>query len=173
MRWMTVVTMAVAMAATTAGMGQAAQSSNTAPPAMPNVAGQEDSMAMLMEHGKKVLAKAAASADGSATEVLNRYPGYYTMLVARVKSGQVEVHTGYDDFFFIVDGELTETVGGKAEMKPIATPGELRAAAMMGGTPHVLRKGDIMHVQADALHWTTLQPGKTVIYYVIKIAAAK
>ncbi len=170
MRWMMSMVM---LAAVTAGAQAPAAPAKA--PVMTNKAAQEDTQAMLLERGKVLLAKAATSADGSSSEVLNQYAGYYTMLVARTRSGIVEIHANVDDFFFVLDGELTEIAGGKtpADAKEIS-PGEMRAAKMNGGEPHVLRKGgDVMHIAANTPHITTVPAGKTVIYYVIKVGVRK
>jgi mannose-6-phosphate isomerase-like protein (cupin superfamily) len=173
MRWILALTMGAAMSAATLAMGQSSPGSNAAPAAFPNLPGQADLSATLAERGKKLLARAATSADGSASEVLNRYPGYYTMLVARVRSGQVEQHAGYEDFFFVLDGELTEIVGGKTGAMKEVSPGESRASAMEGGNPSRLRLGDVMHIAVNVPHQTTVPAGKTVVYYVIKVGVKK
>jgi mannose-6-phosphate isomerase-like protein (cupin superfamily) len=154
-------------------VGQTAKSSNSAPPVFTNKPGQADGSQMLAERGQKLLARAAKSPDGSASEVLNRYNGYYTMLVARVRSGLVEQHAEYEDFFFVLQGELTEVVGGKVGAVKEISPGELRANTMTGGTPNRLQLGEVMHIAAGVPHQTTVPPGKTVFYYVIKEAVKK
>jgi hypothetical protein len=170
MGWMTGVVMMAAMT-----VAAQAQTAPAVKPVMTNKPWQEDTQAMLLERGKTLLAKAAKSADGSASEMLNQYAGYYTLLVARTRSGIVEVHANYDDLFFVLDGELTEVAGGTmpADAKEIS-PGEMRAAKMNGGTPNLLRKGgDIIHIAANTPHITTIPAGKTVVYYVIKVGVRK
>lgn len=167
MRWMTAAMMGAAMAAGTMAMGQQSPSSTVAAAVLPNKPAQLDSAAMLRERGRALLAKAAKSADGSASEVLNRYNGYYTLLVARVRSGTMEQHAEYDDFFFVLDGELTEYVGGQVGASHEIAPGELRGD-MTGGTAYRVAPGETMHISAGLPHRTTVPAGKTVVYYVIK-----
>jgi len=173
MRWMMSL---VVMAVMTGG----AQAQKAAAPVMPatvpvmtNKPAQEDTDAMLLARGKVLLVKAATSADGSASEVLNQYAGYYTMLATRTRSGVVELHKSFDDFLIILDGELTETVGGTMENAKEIAPGEVRAPSMTGGTPHVMHKGDVLHIAANLTHQAAVPAGKTVIYYVIKVGTPK
>ena len=57
--------------------------------------------AQLLDRAKH-LREAAAHGDGSASEVLERYPRHYTMLAFRNRSGLGEEHWNYADVFYIL-----------------------------------------------------------------------
>jgi mannose-6-phosphate isomerase-like protein (cupin superfamily) len=123
--------------------------------------------------GKSLLEEAGKSPTGIASATLEKYPGHYTMLTARTKSGGAEMHADWNDIFFILDGEATEVTGGTIVDPKEVSPGETRGTKVEGGTPTPMRKGDIIHIVPNTPHQTVLAPGKTFTYYVIKVAAAK
>ncbi len=114
--------------------------------------------------------QAQSSPSGLAGVTLKKYPGHFTMLTARAKSGGAEQHTHWSDIFVVLDGEATVIVGGTTEDGKETTPGEVRGTRVIGGTEHIIRKGDIVHISPGVPHQTILAPGKTFTYYVIKVA---
>src|ERR1700761_4837888 len=83
----------------------------------------------------KVLAAAAASPSGSANQQLDTLPNSYTLVVARVHTGDSELHKEYADQFVILHGNLTLVTGGTLT-NPKAQPGqpnEIRAPGLEGG----------------------------------------
>ena len=44
-----------------------------------------------------------------------------------------------------------------------------RGTRIEGGTPHVMHPGDIVHIAAGTPHQTVVDPGKTFVYFVVKI----
>jgi len=127
----------------------------------------------IAKQGSEVLAAARKSASGSSGVKLEAYPGHFTMLTARVKSGGAELHKHFNDILIVVDGEATEVVGGTLTEPQEVSPGEFHGSGIVGGERHVMRKGDIIHISADTPHQTLLSPGATFTYYVIKIEAPK
>jgi mannose-6-phosphate isomerase-like protein (cupin superfamily) len=122
----------------------------------------------LAERGKALLDK-ARQGSGSAGVTLSRYPGHYTMLTARTASGGAEVHQRYADFLFVVDGEGTELTGGTV-IDPKTNPGgEIRGTRLEGATPHILHKGDVIHIPAGTPHQSIQAPGQTITIFVIKV----
>lgn len=122
----------------------------------------------LAERGK-ALVQQAKSGSGSAGITLSRYPGHYTMLTARSASGGAEVHGHFADFLIVVDGEGTELTGGTV-VDPKNNPnGEIRGTRLDGATPHVLHKGDVIHIPAGTPHQAIEAPGQTITIFVIKI----
>lgn len=119
---------------------------------------------------KTLLADARKSPSGMAGVTLEKYPGHLTMLTVRMKSGGAEVHAAFDDFFIVEDGEATVLIGGTLVDPKEASPGEMRGSGLTGATPHVIRKGDVMHISPGVPHQTTVAPGNTFTYYVIKVA---
>lgn len=116
-----------------------------------------------------LLTKAQASPSGMATETLKKYPGHFTMLTVRLKSGGAEQHDRASDIFVVISGEATELVGGTIADRTSSAPGEVRGSHVAGGTEHVMRQGDIVHIAPGTPHQTLVAPGQTFIYYVIKV----
>lgn len=125
-------------------------------------------MDQLAEQGKALVEK-AKSGSGSAGITLSRYPGHYTMLTARSKSGGAEVHGHFADFLIVVDGEGTELTGGTVVDPKNQPNGEIRGTRLDGATPHVLHKGDIIHIPAGTPHQAIEAPGQTITIFVIKV----
>lgn len=122
----------------------------------------------------EITAKAAellkiAQAGGNGSVTLKKYGDHITMLTVRTKSGGAEQHNAWNDIFVVVDGEATEMIGGTIVDSKESSPGELRGTRVEGGVPHVMRKGDVVHISPGTPHQTMLAPGKTFTYYVIKV----
>ncbi|MBW8747350.1 MAG: hypothetical protein JF584_07275 [Acidobacteria bacterium] len=117
------------------------------------------------------MAKARTSDTGVYSETLKEYGNHKTMLAARAKTGAPEYHEAWSDFFVVLDGEFTMLVGGKlTDQHQIGgKPGELTGSGIEGGTKVALKKGDVFHLQPKTPHQAVLTPGKTLLYYVIKV----
>jgi hypothetical protein len=123
---------------------------------------------------KELTAKALASTSGLASVVLDKFPGGQLQLFVRAgKDGGGESHANFNDVLIIEDGEVNIVTGGTIVDAKEASPGEMRGSQLEGGTPHLLHKGDVMHIAPGVPHQTILIPGKTVTYYVVKVAAPK
>lgn len=125
----------------------------------------------LEEQARSMLADALKSPSGIASVTLEKYPGHFTMLTVRTKSGGAEMHGQWNDIFVVLDGEATELIGGTIVDQKSAPGGETRGTRVEGGTPTPMRKGDVIHISPNTPHQTVLAPGKTFTYYVIKVAA--
>jgi mannose-6-phosphate isomerase-like protein (cupin superfamily) len=132
-----------------------------------------DSAAAIEAQARTLLAQAEKSPSGLATVTLKKYPDHSTMLVVRTKSGGAEMHAGFNDIFFVLDGEATEMTGGTIVDPKEVSPGETRGEKVEGGVSTAMRKGDVIHIDPDIPHQIILAPGATFTYYVIKIAAGK
>jgi mannose-6-phosphate isomerase-like protein (cupin superfamily) len=121
----------------------------------------------LAERGKALLDK-ARHGSGSAAITLSHYPGHYTMLTARTGNGGAEVHQHFADFLFVVDGEGTELTGGTVVDPKEIGDGEIRGTRLEGATPHVLHKGDVIHIPAGTPHQSIEAPGQTITIFVVK-----
>lgn len=117
------------------------------------------------------LEQARNKPDGSVSTTLERYPGHSTMLTARTKPGGAELHQHFNDIFVVLDGEAVEMTGGTIENAKETSPGEIRGARVVGGTPHLMHKGDVVHISPGTPHQTIVPPGKYFLYYVIKVQA--
>ena len=124
--------------------------------------------AELAQRGKALLDQ-ARQGSGSAGITLARYHGHYTMLTARTGSGGGELHAHYSDFLIVVDGEGTEMTGGTMVDPKEGANGETRGKTLEGATPHVLHKGDVIHIPAGTPHQAIEAPGQSITIFVIKV----
>jgi mannose-6-phosphate isomerase-like protein (cupin superfamily) len=127
--------------------------------------------AQIDKQAHEFLEQARTKPDGSVSTTLERYPGHLTMLTARTKPGGAELHQHWNDFFIVLDGEATEVTGGTIEDAKETTPGEIRGKRVVGGTPHPMHKGDVIHIAPGTPHQTVVPEGKYFLYYVIKVQA--
>jgi quercetin dioxygenase-like cupin family protein len=119
--------------------------------------------------GAAQLIKAKQSESGSAGVTLAKYPGHYTMISARSKSGGAEVHAHFSDFLIVIDGEGTELTGGTVVEPKEGADGETRGLRLEGATSHTLHKGDVIHIPAATPHQAIEAPGQTLTLFVIKV----
>jgi len=140
------------------------------PPAAPVIETSPEVLNLdaLAAQGEELLAKARAGI-GSSGITLANYKGHYTMLTARTKSGGGELHQHYADFLFVIAGEGTELTGGTILTPKDLSDGEVRGTGLEGATPHVLHKGDVIHIPAGTPHQAIEAPGQTITIYVIKV----
>jgi mannose-6-phosphate isomerase-like protein (cupin superfamily) len=157
-------TAAVLLAAGSCGLAFA-----QAPSAAPSVAQLDKYTPQeLAEKAQTLKQQAEQSATGSASMVLEKYPGHFTMLGFRDRSGGAELHKNYADIDVVLDGTCTLVVGGTIPDAKTTGPGEVRGASVQGGQSTVLHKGDILHIPANVPHQMLLPPGGTLTYFVIK-----
>ena len=130
---------------------------------------EQRSAADLSKQGVTLLEEARKRPDGLLAVTLEQYAGHLTMLAARSKSGEAELHEHVADVFVILDGEATEVVGGTVQGPKEVSPGEIRGTRVVSGTAHALRKGDILHIAANTPHQAIVPAGGHVVYYVIKV----
>ena len=123
----------------------------------------------LAARGAEQLEKAKGSASGSSGMTLATYPGHYTMITARIKSGGAEVHAHFSDFVFVVEGEGAELTGGTVVEPKEDEKGETRGMRLEGATSHALHKGDVIHIPAGTPHQAIEAPGQTITIFVIKV----
>jgi mannose-6-phosphate isomerase-like protein (cupin superfamily) len=164
------VGVSAALVSATLLLPQTQKDATPPPPAAPVIVTSPEVLNFdtLAAQGEELLAKARAG-NGSSGITLANYKGHYTMLTARTKSGGGELHGHYADFLFVIAGEGTELTGGTM-MNPKDLPdGEVRGTGLEGATPHVLHKGDVIHIPAGTPHQAIQAPGQTITIYVIKV----
>jgi len=125
--------------------------------------------AQLHKFGEKLKAEALKSPDGIAVMNLEKYPGHFTMLTCRTKTGGAEEHAHFSDIFYVVEGDATLMTGGSLADAKTISPGETRGTAVTGGTPHKLSAGEFVHISPNTPHQLVLAPGHHFLYYVIKV----
>jgi hypothetical protein len=126
------------------------------------------SQAELLNQATALLAKARTDPGGMADITLATYPGHSVWMVARTKTGQVEVHRKNADNMVVLDGEATVVTGGTIVDGKDTSPDEVRGNKMDGGVLHVMHKGDTLHIDANVPHQTIVAPGKTISIYIVK-----
>ncbi|MDE3187213.1 MAG: hypothetical protein KGM96_06780 [Acidobacteriota bacterium] len=126
------------------------------------------SSAQLMERAQH-LRQLAAKGAGVASETLEKYPGHYTMLAFRDRTGGAEEHQNFADIFYILDGRATLLTGGEVVDSKTGTPGEIRGTSVKGGSAQELRTGDVVHIPAGMPHQMLLPQGGTITYFVVKV----
>ncbi|HEY6488205.1 MAG: hypothetical protein WCC26_18110 [Terracidiphilus sp.] len=115
------------------------------------------------------LRKLARLGDGSASEVLKKYPQHAIHLLVRSRNGGAEQHARFEDLFFVLEGRAALLTGGTvADAKTIAS-GEVRGSAVEGGLVQDLRAGDVAHVPAGLPHQMLVSGDKFVTCLVVKI----
>jgi mannose-6-phosphate isomerase-like protein (cupin superfamily) len=120
----------------------------------------------------KILTELARRSEtGSGSVPLEKYPEHSSGLAVRVKSGVAEMHANWDDVFWVIDGEAKLMTGGRIVDAKATPDGETRGSRLEGGAPTVVGKGDVIHIAANTPHQMLLEPGKTITYYVEKVAA--
>jgi mannose-6-phosphate isomerase-like protein (cupin superfamily) len=165
---MRLIIYALALSITTAAPAQSGPAGTAAPGI------DRRSSAAIDAQAATLLAQANNSPGGVASVTLEKYPGHFTMLAVRTKSGGAEMHANWNDIFVVLDGEATEMTGGAiVDARPISAAGETGGARLEGGIATPMRKGDVIHIDPNTPHQTILAPGKTFTYYVIKVAAFK
>jgi mannose-6-phosphate isomerase-like protein (cupin superfamily) len=115
------------------------------------------------------LKKLARASEGSASEVLKEYPRHAIHLLVRSRNGGAEQHERFADLFFVIDGRASLLTGGAIDNAMTIAPGEIRGAAVQGGTQQELRAGDLAHVPAGLPHQMLVSGDKFVTCLVLKI----
>lgn len=97
--------------------------------------------------------------------------GAYKIHASRREApGMVEIHQRDTDIVYVLEGEATLMVGGRATDAMMTAVDELRGNALEGGEAHTLVKGDVIVVPAGTPHWFRAVRGP-FLYYVVKVTA--
>src|SRR6266566_1722747 len=84
--------------------------------------------------------------------LLHDTPSYKIDAGRRTAPGEVEYHEHVADIMHVVSGTATVVIGGQMIASHTVGPGEMRAAAMEGGTRHELGAGDVLVIPPGAPH---------------------
>jgi uncharacterized protein GlcG (DUF336 family) len=88
----------------------------------------------------------------------------------REAPGEVEYHEHTVDVMRVVDGTATVVVGGEMHDAREIAPGEIRAAAVAGGTRHELAPGDVLAIPSRTPH-QFVDVSDPFLYFVVKVAS--
>ncbi len=91
------------------------------------------------------------------------------LMIARVHTGETEIHKDWSDEIVILHGSMTMTVGGAGKDMHATAPGELRGGPMEGGNDITLQAGDTIYIPAGTPHWSRVAPNETVSYVCYKV----
>jgi mannose-6-phosphate isomerase-like protein (cupin superfamily) len=126
--------------------------------------------------GKDLNAKMAATkpdANKITQDSLGKFTGYSMSLTKREASGIGEQHETTVDIFFVQSGECTLLTGGKLIAPKNQSAVEIRGSGIEGGVKKHLGAGDIVRIPAKTPHQMILEPGKNIVYGVVKVESAK
>ena len=104
-----------------------------------------------------------------ASEVIATEGNRKFMVAHREGSGLAEWHEKEADIIMISSGQVTMVYGGTIPDSKTTAAGEMRGAAITGGTQVKLAAGDVLHVPAKVPHQMILAPGTQVTYFVAKV----
>jgi uncharacterized protein GlcG (DUF336 family)/mannose-6-phosphate isomerase-like protein (cupin superfamily) len=88
----------------------------------------------------------------------------------RVAPGEVEYHEHFVDVMHVVEGRATVVTGGTLVEPREVAAGELRAAAVDGGTTHELGEGDVLAIPSGVPH-QFVDVSDPFLYFVVKVEA--
>ncbi|MFL5899924.1 MAG: bifunctional GlcG/HbpS family heme-binding protein/cupin domain-containing protein [Solirubrobacterales bacterium] len=97
-------------------------------------------------------------------------PAYKIDAGRREAPGEVEYHEHTVDVMRVVDGTATVIVGGEMQDAREIAPGEIRAAAVAGGTRHELAPGDVLAIPSRTPH-QFVDVSEPFLYFVVKVAS--
>jgi mannose-6-phosphate isomerase-like protein (cupin superfamily) len=126
--------------------------------------------------GKDVTAKLAATkpdANKITQDSLGKFGNYSMSVTKREASGIGEQHQNTVDVFVVQSGECTLVTGGKLTAPKNQSATEIRGSGVEGGTKQVLKAGDVVRIPAKTPHQMLLEPGKNIVYAVVKVESAK
>lgn len=121
---------------------------------------------------KDVTAKMAATKPDAAKitqDTLAQFPKYSMSVTKREASGIGELHETVTDIFVVQSGECTLVTGGKLTAPRKQSVGEIRGSGVEGGEKQHLAAGDVVRIPAKTPHQMLLEPGKNIVYAVVKV----
>jgi mannose-6-phosphate isomerase-like protein (cupin superfamily) len=117
------------------------------------------------------LAAAKPDANKITQASLGHYAGYSMSVTKREASGIGELHENQTDLFVIESGECTLVLGGTLINPRNQSAVEVRGTGIAGGEKHHVSAGDVVRIPAKTPHQMLLDPGKSVVYAVVKVAS--
>lgn len=94
---------------------------------------------------------------------------YPVLGIRRTAPGQAEVHAGFADVWYVVDGAGTLVTGGVTVNGRATGPGEVRGEGIKAGQSRRVRPGDMVVIPAGTPHWISAIDGDDLLYLVVKL----
>ena len=117
---------------------------------------------------KDLAAAVAAAPSEPFVKEIAADPSATALLIHRERTGEVEVHTVFNDIIVVESGSATVLLGGQVEGNHEVKPTEWRGGTIVGGERHDLAAGDLLLIPAGVPHQCVLKPGNAVAYLTIK-----
>lgn len=112
---------------------------------------------------------AKIGASKTASQQLTSFGNYAFSVSHREGSGVPEFHVTQADIFVIQSGEATITVGGTLVDGKNRSATEMTGTSISGGTDVKVGPGDVVTIPAKTPHLMTLDAGKEITYFVVKV----
>ena len=106
---------------------------------------------------------------GSSGRTFGGHPAFHYVESRRVVSGTPEIHDDWNDVTLVQAGRATFLTGGHVTGGSLASPGEHRGGAIVGGTPRPIAAGDLIVVAPGIPHQFQVARGDSIRYLTIKI----
>ena len=107
------------------------------------------------------------------SELLADFGNHSARIAVRDKDGEVEVHQNWTDVLMVESGDATLLLGGTLASPQTTAPGEIRSASATGAEKRLITAGDILHIPAGVPHQFLVAPGKKIVYFALKVPAAR
>ncbi len=92
------------------------------------------------------------------------------MLIAcGLRRGELLFHETQADVFVVESGQATLVVGGKLVDGKTTAPHEMRGSGIAGETERKISTGDVVSIPAKVPHHVKVEPGKEIMYFVVKV----
>jgi mannose-6-phosphate isomerase-like protein (cupin superfamily) len=120
---------------------------------------------------KDLSALVAKPKDGLVSIAVPTGPDYTVLVAHRDKTGEVEIHTKFDDEFVVRAGRASVLIGAKVEGAKETAPNELRGGTVVDGKTYDLAPGDVIWIPAGLGHQVIVPNGGSFEYLAIKFPA--
>ncbi|MGH9585353.1 MAG: cupin domain-containing protein [Acidobacteriaceae bacterium] len=114
-----------------------------------------------------------AKVQGSSGAKLADYGSHAIQLSVRAMSGGAELHSHFDDVFYVTQGHATLVTGGSILNPKSHADGEVAGTGIENGQSRVITKGDIVNIPAGTPHQVKVAPGDVYAAVVIKVRESK
>ena len=104
---------------------------------------------------------------------LSDSPAPVVLGIRRSAATRAEVHAGFADVWYVLEGTATLVTGGALVDGAESAPGEIRGRGIAGGEAKRVRAGDFIVVPAGVPHWVSGVETRELVYLVVKVPASR